>query len=155
VLPAIVSLSALANFAVIFGLFLIFLVVTGNFPGVTFLAIIPLLIVQLVFAIGLGITLGVLNVFFRDVSQFMSIILQFWFWFTPIVYPVHILPDRAQRLLVVNPMADLVLGYQAVLVHHQWPEWGLIVPVFGVGLALCFIGMALFRRHAPDMVDEL
>jgi len=140
---------------IIFSLFTIFLVVSGNFPGVTFLGLIPLLLVQLVFSVGLGITVGVLNVFFRDVGQFMTILLQFWFWFTPIVYPWHVLPDSIKPYIKFNPMADLILGYQAILVNGQWPDWTLVWPVLIVGLLLCVLGLYLFRRHAADLVDEL
>lgn len=154
-LPVIVTVSALMNFAIIFLLFTIFLVASGNFPGLTFLGLVPLLLVQIVFSIGLGITLGVLNVFFRDVGQFMSIFMQFWFWFTPIVYPWHILPERAKPLIKFNPMADLILGYQTILVNHMWPDWRLVWPVLVLGLLMCVLGLYLFRRHAAEMVDEL
>ncbi|MGC6739044.1 O9 family O-antigen export ABC transporter permease subunit, partial [Escherichia coli] len=80
----IVTASAFINFLIIFGLFVLFLIVTGNFPGMIFFEIIPVLIVQMLFTLGLGIILGVLNVFVRDVGQFVNILLQFWFWFTPI-----------------------------------------------------------------------
>ena len=51
------------------------------------------------FAIGLGMVLGVLNVFFRDVGQLFGVVLQFWFWLTPIVYPVTIVgPPSGERL---------------------------------------------------------
>ncbi len=103
-LPAIVTCSALLNFAIIFSLFLVFLVATGNFPGMAFFGLVPLLLVQVVFSIGLGITLGVLNVFFRDVGQFTGILLQFWFWFTPVVYPWHVLPEGVRPLIRLNPM---------------------------------------------------
>lgn len=155
VLPAIVTCSALLNFAIIFGLFLVFLVASGNFPGVVFIGLVPLLLVQVIFAIGLGVTLGVLNVFFRDVGQFMGILLQFWFWFTPVVYPWRALPEHVKPLIRFNPMADLIRGYQAVLVDRAWPDWTLVWPVFVLGILVCLLGMYLFRRHAAEMVDEL
>ncbi|WP_082508276.1 ABC transporter permease [Burkholderia sp. Leaf177] len=154
-LPMIVTISSLINFAIIFSLFTIFLLVTGNFPGIPFLALIPLLIVQIVFSIGLGITLGVLNVFFRDVGQFMGIFVQFWFWFTPIVYPRHVLPDSLKPWIALNPMADLILGYQTILVDRAWPNWNLVWPVLILGLLLCMLALHLFRHHAAEMVDEL
>lgn len=154
-LPSIVVLSALMNFAIIFSLFTIFLISTGNFPGITFLGLIPLLVVQIIFSIGLGITLGVLNVFFRDVGQFMNIFMQFWFWFTPVVYPWSILPPRIKQLVNLNPMADLVRGYQTIFVDHMWPDWTYIWPVLVVGILLCALSLRLFRRHAAEMVDEL
>ena len=78
-LPVVVVANAGINFAIIFGLFTAFLLVSGNFPGLPFLAVFPLLAILVLFAIGLGITLGVLNVFFRDVGQFFGIVLSFWY----------------------------------------------------------------------------
>ena len=60
------------------------------------------------FSIGLGMTIGVLNVFFRDVGQLYGVILQFWFWLTPIVYPASILPETMQKLMFYNPIAGLI-----------------------------------------------
>jgi lipopolysaccharide transport system permease protein len=154
-LPAIVTCSALLNFAIIFSLFLVFLVVTGNFPGVAFFGLVPLLLVQVIFSIGLGITLGVLNVFFRDVGQFTGILLQFWFWLTPVVYPWHVLPEGVRPLIRLNPMASLIQGYQTILVNHAWPDWTIVWPVLVVGVLACVLGLYLFRRHAAEMVDEL
>ena len=154
-LPIIVVLNAGLNFAIIFGLFTGFLILSGNFPGWTFFGIIPVLMVHIAFAIGLGIILGVLNVFFRDVGQFFGIFLQFWFWFTPIVYPANILPEEIRSLLHWNPMASLAGAYQTILVNGQWPQWRTLLPVAVIGVVLCILGMQLFRRRAGEMVDEL
>ena len=63
-LPVIVVVNASLNFAIIFTLFTFFLLLSGNFPGWSFLALVPVLAIQTAFAIGLGMSLGVLNVFF-------------------------------------------------------------------------------------------
>lgn len=154
-LPAMVVINAGLNFAIIFGLFTLFLLVTGNFPGWAMLALIPLLIIQTAFAIGLGITLGVLNVFFRDVGQLFGVVLQFWFWLTPIVYPITILPESARPLMDWNPMAGLMAGYQTILVTGQWPDWQRLWFVAMLGALFCIIGLHLFRKRAGEMVDEL
>jgi lipopolysaccharide transport system permease protein len=154
-LPVTVVANAGLNFAIVFGLFTAFLIISGNFPGWAYLALIPVLTIQVVFAIGLGITLGVLNVFFRDVGQFFGIFLQFWFWLTPIVYSATILPERLQPLMLLNPMARLTGAYQTILVNGQWPNWYSLWPVVVLSLVLCAIGMRLYRAHAGEMVDEL
>lgn len=154
-LPVIVSITATINFAIIFGLFLVFLLLSHNFPGLPFIAILPILLLQIAFSIGLGMTLGVLNVFFRDVGQFMGIFMQFWFWFTPIVYPISVLPSWAKSLLKLNPMADLVLSYQAILVNREWPTWSSLYGVIALTIFFLLLGLSLFRRHAAEMVDEL
>lgn len=154
-LPLIVMLNAGVNFAIIFGLFTGFLLVSGNFPGWVFLGLVPVLLVLMLFAIGLGIVLGVLNVFFRDVGQFFTIFLQFWFWFTPIVYPASALPARIRALLPWNPLSAIVTACQTVLVDHAWPQWADLVPAALIALLLCIGGVALFRARSGEMVDEL
>ncbi len=154
-LPIIVVLNALVNFAIIFGLFTLFLVVTGQFPGWAFAALIPVLLAQIMFAIGLGMVLGVLNVFFRDVGQFFGILLQFWFWFTPIVYVAEVLPPAIRALLVWNPMAAVVVAHQGIILDGRMPVWSSLLPVAVLGLFFCVFGMRLFRKRSGEMVDEL
>lgn len=154
-LPVIVVANALVNFAIVFGLFTVFLVVSGNFPGLPYLALVPALALLVMFAIGLGITLGVLNVFFRDVGQFFSIFLNFWFWLTPIVYSVDILPERVRSLMRLNPMARLIESFQVILVQKNWPDWFGLWPVLLLSIVLCLLGFSLFRKRSGEMVDEL
>jgi len=154
-LPVIVVANALINFVIVFGLFTIFLIITGNFPGLPFLGLIPVILLLVLFGIGLGITLGILNVFFRDVGQFYGIALTFWFWLTPIVYPRSILPEFAQFWMDFNPMAAIVGAFQLVLTQGQWPNWINLWPILLLSCALCLLGLTLFRKHAGDMVDEL
>ncbi|NGZ86535.1 ABC transporter permease [Duganella aceris] len=154
-LPIIVLCNAGVNFGIIFGLFTAFLLVSGNFPGWVFLAVFPVLALQIMLALGLGMILGVLNVFFRDVGQAFSIALQFWFWFTPVVYPVAVLPPEAQRLLAFNPMAPVIQAYQDILVAAVAPNWASLLPAAALAALLCLLGMQLFRRRAGEMVDEL
>lgn len=154
-LPVIVVAGACINFAIIFGLFLLFLIATDNFPGWVIVAMVPVLAIQILFALGLGITLGVLNVFFRDVGQAFGVILQFWFWLTPIIYPLDILPEKFQALIRLNPMTGLMSAYQNILARGQWPEWGSVMPVLILGMLFSMMGLLLYRRHVGDMVDEL
>ena len=154
-LPLIVLLSAVLNFAIVFGLFTVFLVITGNFPGWVFFSIIPVLLVQMALAVGLGVSLGVLNVFFRDVGQFYGVALQFWFWLTPVVYPLEVLPEKVRRIIELNPMTSLVVAHQNILLHHTLPDWRPIAEVALLALFLCLVGLRLFRNHSSDMVDEL
>jgi len=154
-LPVIVVINAGVNFAIVFGLFTLFLLLSGNFPGWPFLALLPLLLLLVLFAIGLGVTLGVLNVFFRDVGQFFGIVVTFWFWLTPIVYPASILSENAQAWFAFNPMTPLMAAFQTILVQNQWPDWFSLWPITLLSILLCWLGLSLFRKRASEMVDEL
>jgi len=154
-LPVIITLTAFLNFGIIFVLFTLFLIVSGNFPGVVYIALVPVLLVQLIFSVGLGVLLGVLNVFFRDVGQAYTVIVQFWFWLTPIVYPVSIIPEQLRGLLAYNPMVGLMTAYQTIIGRGQWPDWSQLVPMLVLGIIFCALGLRLFRSRVGEMVDEL
>lgn len=154
-LPVTVIGGALVNFSIIFSIFTLFLIVSGDFPGLAYFSLIPVIIIMMILAIGLGIIVGVMNVFFRDVGQFFGIVLQFWFWLTPIIYPSSILPESLRPMINYNPMASIVDACQKVLVSGIYPDWMALLYPACLGLILCVIGLNLFRKHIGEMVDEL
>lgn len=154
-LPAIEVLSSTLNFLIVFSLLSIFLLISRSFPGYYIIAIIPLTLILVSFALGFGTILGILNVFFRDVGQFSGILLQFWFWLTPIVYTANILPNKAQELLRLNPIAAVIEGYQRVVVSASWPEWITLAYPAALSIVLCYVGYNLFINNSGDIVDEL
>jgi lipopolysaccharide transport system permease protein len=154
-LPVISVLNALLNFAIIFGLFVAFLVVIGHFPGWPVVALLPILALEIALAIGLGMALGVLNVFFRDVGHSFGIVLQFWFWFTPIVYPATILPAGVRNIVSLNPMTGLIGATQEIFVAGRWPQWPALVPALVFSMLACALALRLVARRAGEIVDEL
>lgn len=154
-IPVIVLGGSLVNFVIVFTLFQIFLLLIGAFPGWLVLAAIPLLILQLILAWGLAILLGVLNVFFRDVGQFFSIFIQLWFWLTPIVYSLAIIPVSYQHWFYYNPVTPLMIAYQHIFLLGQLPIWGELVPLCLVALIINGLAFYVFRKRAAEMVDEL
>lgn len=154
-LPVVVVGSASLNFAIVFGLFTIFLLLSGNFPGWPFLALGPVLMILVFLAVGLGIALGVLNVFFRDVGHAFAIFLQFWFWLTPIVYPASVLPSKIQSSLALNPLISLMAAFQDILAAGKWPNWSSLLPTAVFAATVSVFGLTLFRRRAGEMIDEL
>lgn len=154
-LLVILCFSSLVNFLIIYSLFIVFIIVSGQFPGLVILFIIPVLILQLILTIGLVLILAILNVFFRDVGQFFSIFIQFWFWLTPIVYVYSMIPAAFQNLLSLNPMAAIIMAYQNIFVLQKSPDWNSLIPVLLMAFAFNLIGLYLFRKRAGEMVDEL
>ena len=154
-LPVAVVANGMLNFSIVFSLFSLFLILSGNFPGWVSLALIPLVALLVLFAIGLGMVLGVLNVFFRDVGHFFGIFMTFWFWFTPIVYAPEILPEKVRPLMALNPMSAFMAAVQGVLVRGEWPHWNSLIYLAILAVAMCLLGMHLFRSRVGEMVDEL
>mgnify|MGYP002477057924 FL=1 len=154
-LPLFVVISSSINYVIMMGIFILFLVAVGQFAGWPVLAMLPLLFFQICFAVGLGTFLATLNVFFRDVGHFMGIVLQFWFWLTPIVYPRSIVPERFVWIQDINPMSWLMRSYQDIFLLGEWPEWTKGWPLMMSAIVLLFLGYAVFKRLDKEMVDEL
>lgn len=154
-LPLIVLLNALLNFSIIFGLFLVFLLLTGNFPGWVVLDVLPLVALLAAFALGLGLSVGVVNVFFRDAGHLFGVVLTFWFWLTPIVYPLAIVPAQFRMLIQLNPLAPVFEGVQSIVVNQASPDWGTLWPTMILTLIFLSAALVLYRRFAGEMVDEL
>lgn len=154
-LPVIVVLSALLHFVIITVLFLVFLAVTCNLPGWALLSFPLVIMLQLVFTLGLGIILGTMNVFFRDVGQLTGIVLQFWFWLTPIIYVSDILPPPIKSLFSLNPMWPMVHAYHTIFVEHRLPDWLSLAPVALLSLILLALAAKIFLARVGEIVDEL
>jgi len=154
-LPIVVTLSGLSNFAVIVILFMGFLLVVGAFPAGAILAMVPVLLLVVAFALGLGVLLGTINVFYRDVEQSTTMLLQFWFWLTPIVYPGRMLPGFFASVLAWNPMWPVVSFAQTIFLEDKVPDWSLLIYPAVVAMVLVGLGLVAFRKLSGEIVDEL
>jgi lipopolysaccharide transport system permease protein len=154
-LPIIVMGSTLINNVALFVSILIVFSLLGHLPGMAVLWLPVLIVLNVALAIGLGLIFGVLNVFIRDTGQIVPVILQFWFWLTPIVYMVGIIPDQFRGWLGLNPLYPIVTAYQNVLVFSQAPPWSGLAWVFLFAALLLFGALFIFRRASAEMVDVL
>ncbi|WP_122587967.1 ABC transporter permease [Pseudomonas viridiflava] len=154
-LPVIVAGSCILNYLLLFGAILLVFAALGQWPHWQMLWLVPLTLVLMALAVGLGLILGVLNVFVRDVGQVIPILLQVWFWFTPIVYPLNIIPEQFKSVMAFNPMFPLVSAYHDVLVYGRSPDIQSLLVSAAVALFLMLLGLFMFRRAAPEMVDVL
>jgi ABC-2 type transport system permease protein len=155
VLPTSSTLAWLANYGVELTALGVVLLVAGNMV-LPWLPLLLLLIgLQLAFVLGIGLLLSAGNAYFRDVQHFLTIALNIWFYSTPILYPIDIVPERIQPLLRLNPMATFVEAYRDLLYHLRWPgitTWLTLVAIAGVSLV---VGIAAFRKLEPRLAEEL
>ncbi|WP_296265233.1 ABC transporter permease [Pseudomonas sp. UBA6562] len=154
-LPVIVVGSCLLNNLLLFLAVLVIFTVLGHAPSVQMLWLLPLTLVIVALGVGIGLVIGVLNVFLRDIGQVIPIVMQVWFWFTPIVYSVNIIPDYLKGTVGINPMYPIVTAYHNVMVYKTAPDLQQVGIVLLIALGLMLVGLFLFRRASPEMVDSL
>ncbi|HFQ62049.1 MAG TPA: ABC transporter permease [Epsilonproteobacteria bacterium] len=154
-LPLITIGTALVNFTI----FLVVMFVVFGFLGhlpIHALQWLPLLtLLTLMLAIGIGLFLGTLNVFIRDIGQFMEVVLNFWFWLTPVVYMVSIVPEKYHELFMLNPMTGIVMGFQNVLLYDKSPDLSILIYPTLFALVSMSFAMVMFYKAREEMADVL
>ncbi|MDC0285889.1 ABC transporter permease, partial [Candidatus Poseidoniaceae archaeon] len=154
-LPVIAVGSSIVNNLLLFIAILVIFALLGHQFSLVMLWFIPLTLLISLFAAGLGLILGVMNVFVRDTGQGFTVILQVWFWFTPIIYPVNIIPERYLPLMQLNPMYAIVDAYHQILAYNQAPSFQSLTTILFISSGLIIFGLLMFRKASPEMVDVL
>ena len=143
------------------GVLAVAFVVAGNFTLPWLVPVLFLVILQTAFVTGIALTLSVLNVYFRDVQHLVGILLQIWFYATPIVYPLSVVQDALSdrpalfSLYRLNPMVRFVEAYRDCLYDLRLPpakDLAYLVVIAGVSLA---VGLWVFARLEPKLAEEL
>ena len=153
VLPVSAMLARLLDFGVASVLLVVLIAifqVPVSLPGLAFLPLI--ILVQIMLIIGLGLITSAVNVIFRDMQPLLTLIIQLWFYASPIIYPVSLVPENWRTLYFLNPMAGIIEAYRAVLLYQSLPGSSLIIAAVESVVVLA-IGYALFKRLEFQFAD--
>jgi lipopolysaccharide transport system permease protein/teichoic acid transport system permease protein len=96
-------------------------------------------------------------VFLRDISQLVSMFLQFGFWGTPIFWSLNMIPDKYQFFLKLNPVFYIINGYRDALIYRRWfwESWELTLYFWCITLLIFVTGATVFKRLRPHFADIL
>ncbi len=157
-LPALlvyVNLSEIVTFLI--SLVVIFVILL--FKGWSFnshLLILPFVYyLQQVFALGIGLLAASLTVFVKDVREILGIVLQLWFWFTPIIYVIDIVPDIVKKVMTFNPMLPIIDAFHKIFVYNAYPDFIPLFVLTVVAHCIFFFSYATFRYLEKDIRDFL
>lgn len=123
--------------------------------SLSMLAVIPALLLQLAFTVGLGLLLATAYVHARDTRHLAEVAVQLWFWLTPIVYAADMVPRKVAAVLALNPMAHFVAIYHAACLDGTWGAPGHWIAA-GLSAAIALAaGSLVFTRQAPRFAERL
>ena len=148
-------LSAIFDLAIAFVILLAIMLYYHTPFTLNMLWVMPLVVIQTVFALGVCFFASALNVYYRDVKHALPLIVQLWMYATPVIYPMSLIPERLWRFYLLNPMTGLVESYRAVLVKGLQPQL-LYVGVAAAGALLLFVlGYLYFKRIEMTFADVI
>jgi ABC-2 type transport system permease protein len=155
VIPLSIILSNFVHLLLAFVILLIPIILTGilsiyNFPrlifGVTLL---------LAFTTGLSLLTSALDVKFRDVSFFVQALLIVWFYATPVVYSISVIPYSLMWIWRLNPMTSIVQLFQNALVSAPAPGVGMLLSNITVTIIILILGIHVFKNESKNFDDWL
>lgn len=148
------TLSAGVDYLVGFGLIVICSALYHHLDYRLFVLFPFLFLIQVMFAMGLGLFLAPLSTWFRDVKLMIPLLLQFYYFANPILYPTSAAPHWLRFWYELNPMSMVICAYRDAL-RGQWPNPESVLFGFFAAAAIFIIGFTFFRNHEQSIVDAI
>lgn len=156
-LPLVEILASTFGHLILLMLTIALLFIHGIVPGWGLLQLVYAYLCVVILALGLGWLFAAVNVFHRDVGQSLTVVLGFWFWATPVVWSVDMLPERWRPLMNLNPAYHIVESYRAALLYDRpvWLDYTQLLLFWVIALTLGICGAYIFQRLKPEFADVI
>jgi len=155
ILPISSCITAFIMMGIEFAVFFAFVAGFQFLPPLSIIILPGLLVLLFVLTLGLSFFLSVLNVRFRDVQSIWNIVTYAGFFVTPIIYSLDVFPEELSKLLLINPVAQILeMAHNSVL-YGILPNLSDMVYTVGVTFGILVLGYFTFRHYQFKIVEEL
>jgi len=144
--------AALVDFAISFALLIGMMFYFQLSPSLSILMVLPLVLITILSALGVGVLVSALNTAYRDFRYMLPFLVQIWMFLTPVIYSVKIIPENWRWLILLNPMAGIVDAYRSAILGKPF-ELGNLGISLGVAVIMFLIGLAYFRKTERYFAD--
>ncbi len=155
VLPLSVVGGSLINYLLSLLILLPVLIMNGYTPTSLWLFFPLILLVEVLFSCGLALAFSALTVFLRDLEHMLGIFLMAWFYVTPVVYSLAMIPPKMMEVFKLNPMTDVVLALQQIFYYGSPPNWKMLVYGAGVSVVMLLFGWGIFVKLNRRFAEEV
>jgi lipopolysaccharide transport system permease protein len=153
VVPIASILAGVVDLAIALAVLLALTLYYRLLPGPRWWLVPLFLLLELVVALGVSLWLSALNVQYRDVGYLIPFVAQLWFYATPIVYPLSLIPEKWRVWTGLNPMVSVVEGFRWALLGSPPPAPALLAISTAAALALLVTGAMVFRGMEKTFAD--
>ena len=123
--------------------------------GAAILLLPALLLLLALFTCGLALALATAQVYLRDSRHLLEVLLQIWFWATPVVYSLSLVPDRLRPVYLLNPLASFVASFRDVILDLSVPDPRRLAALVAISIATFAAGYAVFSRCQPRFAEHV
>ncbi|MBE0069260.1 ABC transporter permease [Thermoanaerobacterium thermosaccharolyticum] len=155
ILTISVALSGLINMLFGFVIVIFALIIFKIQIGISIIMLPLIIINEFVFVLGLSFLFSALNVYFRDLEHILGIVTMAWFYLTPIIYPINMVPIKYTKLFFINPMTSIILPYRDVLFYGLWPDVKVILLSLLSSIFILVFAFGVFDRLQRGFAEEI
>lgn len=149
IFPTVQILADTVKFLYILGLLLVILWCAGYPPNAAYLGLIPVLLVELIFASAAAYIVAAIVPLVPDLRFVIEQFLQVMMFLSGVVFSLDAVPASLRQVFMLNPIAELIDAARGILLHARWPDWYSLTRVTLISLVLYAIGMLLITRLTP------
>jgi lipopolysaccharide transport system permease protein len=117
--------------------------------------IIPILLIQQIFTLGLSLFFAAANLLYRDIQYLLNMILLLWMYLTPVIYPADMVPEKYRLIFQLNPMAVITNAYRQVVLGGGEPKYSSLILAFVLSFIILFIGFKYFKSREKIFADNI
>lgn len=154
ILPLTATISSYVPNILGYVLFILIFSIKTSFSPMIFM-VIPVLLVQIIFSLGVGMILSAVVPYVRDLGQLLGQILQGLFFLSPIIYSMDAIPEKLRIIFYLNPMTYFVFSYQKILLLNEFPSPYHLAMALSLGLFFFIGGRYAFNRLKEGFADVL
>lgn len=155
VLPLSISISGLINLGLSFLVALIALEVYEIPITISLFALPLVMVIEFVFTLGVSFIVSALNVYYRDIEHLWSNFIMAWFYLTPIVYPLDMVPKKYLGWYSFNPMTSFTIAYRDILYSGVFPDMMVLLKLTLLSCIVCFFGYILYQYLQKGFAEAI
>lgn len=158
------TLTAVINMLINLIVIIIFALINGVRPDLTWFFIIPAIFELYLLALGIAFLLGSINVKYRDITSIWDVLTQALFYAVPIIYPISMVAEtsvKAAKIILINPISQAIQDIRwSLITHDTITTWNyiaspsVIIPII-ITLVLLITGALLFRKKSKFFAEEV
>lgn len=154
-IPLIVMLAAAVDFLLATGVMIVLMLILGVSLPWTMIFIPLILMVAGALGYGISLWLAPLNAIYRDIGIVLPFLMQILMYLTPVIYPLSLVPERWQFLFELNPVATIIGSMRWAVLGQDSPSMMAYGVLVGMTFFIYWIGIKIFRRMEPTLVDQI
>ncbi len=150
-LSIIITEFSIFFLSMILGMF--FLIIVDYPISWNFLWLIPIMLLQIIFSLGFGVILSLFSPFLKDLKVVVPIVLQLWFWMTPVIYMKETVAQKYPWVLQYNPFYHFVHLYQDIFLYSKAPSLDSLIIITIIAFVTMLIAAYLYKKMVSTIKD--